>query len=59
MPLNDVELDIVTFFEALVAVELDCGVVHEDIGTVVPPDESIAFSVVEPLHFSFVSCHGP
>ena len=59
LALNDVELDVVAFFEAFVSVELDGRVVDEDIGTVFASDESIAFCVVKPFDLAFVSSHVP
>lgn len=57
LPLDDIELHVVAFFQAFISVELNCRVVDEDIRAVVSPDKSIAFCVIEPLHFAFVSCH--
>jgi hypothetical protein len=59
LPLNDIKLDVVAFFEALVSVELDCRVVDEDVRTVVTTDESVAFCIVEPFHLAFVRSHVP
>jgi hypothetical protein len=48
--LRDFELDLLTFFEGLEAVHLDCGKVGEQIFTaVIRSDKSEAFGVVEPL----------
>jgi hypothetical protein len=55
--LNDVELDLVALFEAFVSFELDGTVMHEDIGSVVPAEKAVPFSVVEPFHGAFVLCH--
>jgi hypothetical protein len=57
LPLNDIELDLVSLFETLVAIELNGAVVHEDVRPIVPANETIALRVVEPLHFSFVLGH--
>jgi hypothetical protein len=59
LALDDIKLDVVAFFEAFVSVELDCGVVDEDIGAVFAPDEPVAFCVVKPLDLAFVSSHLP
>jgi|SRR5271170_6464517 len=56
-PLDDVELHFVAFFEALVAFALDGTVMDEDIGPTVAAQETVAFSVVEPLDRTFVLCH--
>jgi hypothetical protein len=48
--LRDFELDLLTFFEGLEAVHLDCGKVGEQIFTaVIRSDKSEAFGIVEPL----------
>ena len=55
-PLDDVELDRLVLVEAAVAVGLDGGEVHEDIGTPVSlSDEAEALLGVEPLDSSL--CH--
>ncbi len=54
--LDDVELDLIAFFEALVALELDGAVVDEDIGAALAAEESVALCVVEPLHGALVLC---
>jgi hypothetical protein len=59
LSLHDVEFDLVSLFEALVAVQLDRAVMHEDIWTIFATNEPIALSVVEPLHFAFVWRHEP
>ena len=59
LPLNDIELDIIAFFEAFIPVELNCRVVDEDVRTIVTADESIALRVVEPFHFTSISSHEP
>ena len=56
--LDDVELDVVAFFQTLIPIRLNRCVVHEYIGTIFPPDEAESFSVVEPLYFAFVLRHG-
>src|ERR1700728_4188338 len=57
LPLDDVELDFVALFERLVAIELNGAVVHEDVGPIIPADETIALRIVEPLHLAFVLGH--
>jgi hypothetical protein len=59
LALNDVELDVVAFFEALISVKLNCRVVDEDIGAVFAPDESVAFCVIKPFDLAFISSHVP
>ncbi len=57
LPLDDIELDLVAFFETLVPVKLNRAVVYEDVRTIVPADEPIALRIVEPLHLAFVLRH--
>src|SRR2546426_5418141 len=47
---SNLELNLLALFERLVAISLDGGVVDENVGAVLPRDESIALCVVEPLH---------
>src|SRR4051812_13241488 len=60
--LDDLEVDPLALFEALVPVHLDGRVVDEDVLTAVDGDEAEALLGVEPLHgalchvFSHVSC---
>jgi hypothetical protein len=54
---NDVELDVVAFFERFVPIQLNCRVVDEYIRPVIPSDESVALGVVEPLNLSLVLSH--
>ena len=55
-PLDDVEFDLVAFFEALIALTLDGTVMNEDVGPTLPPEEAVALCVVEPLDGAFVLC---
>ena len=55
--MNDVEFDLVPFFQALVSIELDRAVMDEHVRPVVPADKAVALRVVEPLHFAFVLSH--
>src|SRR5439155_24821875 len=57
LPLDDVEFHIIALFQSLVAIQLDCRVVNENIWPVVASDESVAISVFEPLHFAFELSH--
>jgi hypothetical protein len=57
LPLDNVELDFVTFVERFIPVRLNRRVVDEYIWRVIPSDESIAFGVVKPLNYSFVLSH--
>lgn len=55
--LDDVELYFIAFFEALIALALNGTVMDEDIGPTVAAQETVAFSVVEPLNRTFILCH--
>src|ERR1700749_5143649 len=57
LPLDDVELDLIAFFQRFVSIELDRAIVHEDVGPIVSSDETIALRVVEPLDLAFVLGH--
>src|ERR1700691_5319480 len=57
LPFNNIELDLVAFFQRLVPIKLDCRVVDEYIRSVLTSDESVALGVVEPLNLSFVLSH--
>jgi hypothetical protein len=55
-PLDDVELDLIALFEALVALALDGAVVNEDVRPALAAEEAIALCVVEPLYGALVLC---
>jgi len=55
-PLDDVEFDLVAFFEALIALTLNGTVMNEDVGPTLPPEEAVALCVVEPLDCALVLC---
>lgn len=54
--LDDIELHLIAFFEALVSLALDGAVVDEDIGSAVAAEESVALCVVEPFYSALVLC---
>ena len=54
--LDDVELNLIAFFEAFVALALDRAVVDEDVSPAIPSEEAVALCVVEPLHGAFILC---
>jgi len=55
--LDDVELDLIALFEALIAIALNGTVVNEDIGSAVTAEEAVTLCVVEPLYCAFILCH--
>src|SRR6266516_157626 len=50
LALGDVELDLLSFFQAAVAAAGDRAEVHEHVRAALDCDEAIAFVAVEPLH---------
>jgi hypothetical protein len=54
--LDDVELDLIAFFQALVTFALNGAVMDEDIGPALAAEESVAFCIVEPLYGAFILC---
>jgi hypothetical protein len=57
LALDDIELNLIAFFERFVPVQLNSRVVNEYIWPVFASDESVALGVVKPLHFPFVLSH--
>src|SRR5664280_1894925 len=56
LAIDNLELDLVTFLQALVAFDVDRAVVHEHVRTtILTAYESKAFRVIEPLYGSFQS----
>ena len=53
-PLNDVELDLISFVQTLVAIALNGAVMNEDVCSAFAPEKAVAFRVVEPLHRTLV-----
>lgn len=54
---DDLELDVVTFLEALIAFAGDSGIMNEHIGAVFAADESVPLGVVKPLDLTLDSGH--
>jgi hypothetical protein len=42
-PLDDFKFDRISFLQSAVAIACNCGVMYEDIGAVVAPDEAVTF----------------
>ena len=59
LALDNFEFNVIAFLQALVALGLDGAIVDEHIRPVIATDESEAFCVVEPFHFTFVTSHVP
>ena len=57
LPLDDVELHVIPFFQGFVSVQLNRGIVNEYVGAIFASDESIALGVVKPLDLPFVLSH--
>ena len=54
--LNDVELNLVALFEALVPLALNGTVMYEDVCPALSAEEAVTFCVVEPLYGAFILC---
>ena len=57
LALHDFELNLIAFLETLVSLRLYGAVVDEHIRTILLPDESEAFCVIEPLDCAFNARH--
>jgi len=57
LSLNDVELDVIAFFQGFISVQLNRRVMDENIWPVFTSDESVALGVVEPLDLTFELSH--
>jgi hypothetical protein len=53
-PLNDVELDLISFVQTFVAIALNGAVMNEDVCSAFAPEKAVAFRVVEPLHRTLI-----
>jgi hypothetical protein len=54
--LDNIELNLITLFEALIALALNGTVMNEDVSPTVPAQEAVAFCVIEPLYGALVLC---
>ncbi len=54
--LYDIELNLIALLQTLIAFQLDGAVVHENIGSAIPAEKSIALRIVEPFNGAFVLC---
>jgi hypothetical protein len=59
LSLNNFELDVIAFLEALITLRLDGTVMDEHIGPIIPANKAEALCVIEPFHFTFDSRHVP
>jgi hypothetical protein len=57
LPLDDFEFHLIAFLQALVALGIDSAVVNENIRTIIAPNESEPFGIVEPLDRSSQTSH--
>jgi len=55
-PLDDVKLNLIALFEALVTLALDGAVVNEDVCPAIAAEEAVALSVVKPFYGALVLC---
>jgi len=56
-PLDDVELNFITLFEALIALALDGTVMYEYVCPALAAEEAVPLCVIEPLYGAFILCH--
>jgi hypothetical protein len=54
--LDDIELNLIAFFKALIAFALNGAVVNEDVCPAIPAEEAVTLSVVKPFYGAFVLC---
>ena len=54
--LDDVELNLIAFFQAFVTFALNGTVMDEDISSALAAEKSVAFCIVEPLYGAFILC---
>jgi hypothetical protein len=47
---GDLKLDRISFLQRAVAVTSDCGIMDENIGTIVAPDKAISFRIIKPFY---------
>src|SRR5579864_2986256 len=57
LALGDLELNLIAFLQALVALGGDRAVVHKHIGPIRATNEPVSFRVIEPLYGSFHTFH--
>ena len=59
LALNNVKFYFVAFFQTLVAIDLNCAVVHKNVRSIVASDKAVPFRVVKPFDFACVLSHEP
>jgi hypothetical protein len=52
--LNNVEFNLIAFFETLIALALDGAVMNEDVGSALAAEKAVTFSIVEQLYGAFI-----
>lgn len=57
LSLSNLELDGVSFLQALITFSRDRTVMHKDVGSIVTTDEAVAFGIVKPFHRTFQTFH--
>ena len=55
-PLNDVELDLIALFQALVALTLNGTVMNEDVCSTLAAKKAVALSIIEPFYGALILC---
>jgi hypothetical protein len=56
-PLDDVKLNLITLFEALISLALDGAIVNKDVRPALAAEETVTLRVVEPLYSASILCH--
>ena len=50
--LHDFKLNHISFLQGAITVANNRGIMNEDVGTIIAPNESVTFCVIEPFHRS-------
>src|SRR3981081_434610 len=50
--LNNFEFDRVSFLQGAIAIAGDGGIMYENVGAIIAPDEAVSLGIVKPLHGS-------
>ena len=54
--LDDIEFDLISLFEAFVALALDGTVVNKDVSPALTAEKAVALCIIEPLYGAFILC---
>lgn len=59
LPLNNVELYLIAFFQTLVPIDLDGAVMDKYVGPVVSSDKAVTLRIIKPFDLTLVLSHEP